>query len=146
MYLISENTDIIGLPIKVLTNGQEEEYLSIGAYELKESGEWRAGASRNAFRGTVNGKYVVFDNNVDHWIVGQLNDHNLGGFAGTDKQSLNGTGFIPEAYGAYDVSFDFSQIPDIYLEECEPIVAFDLAGSSLTVSFNGAYKTGLILV
>jgi len=146
VYLISEYTDIIGLPIKVTLNGIQEDYLSVGAYELTEDGDWQAGAARNAFRNVSSGEYVVFDNSVNHFVIGGLNDHNLGGFAGTDKSTLSGAGIIPESYGNYEISFDFSQIPDVYLEECEPIVAFNLAGASLTVSFNGAQKTGLILV
>ena len=146
VFLVAENTDILGLPIQVSANGDSEEYLSVGARELDGGGNWKIGAERNAFRGRFSGKYVVFDDSVGHWVIGQLVDHNVGGFAGTDKDALNGTGFIPEPHGVYDIYFDFSQIPVLYLEECEPIVTFDEAGSSIIVSFNGAHKTGLLVI
>mgnify|MGYP006127451013 CR=1 FL=1 len=130
--------------INLTLGGETDTFVSVGKYELDENNQWSVSGVRNAFKGMVSDKYLVFDNTMNSWILGILIDHTLLTSAGTEKTVLHHTGILPESYGSVTIDNRFEHLPTEYFDKCEPAITFDSEQEVASVSFGGTLQSGFI--
>ena len=144
VYLYDGSVDLQSATLSVIHQGVTSAFMPVGNLGLNESGNWYSGGDSNAFR-SAGGDYLVKKHN-GLWVIGQLNDHNLGGFAGSEFTTLGSGGSLPYSYGSYDIVLDIDSLNSELFVLSEPVLTFNRQDGLVNVGFGGTKQTGYIVL
>ncbi len=138
--------DIDGYSIIVDVNGSSSNYQSVGLLKIDENNEWSTDSKRMGFKDDSSANYLVFDETVDAWVLGELGDHTTNYRSASNKTVLNNNGILPGSFGSVTIDLNFDSIESVHFSKSNPEIEYDTVNQLINVSFLGKPQVGFLVL
>jgi len=132
--------------ITVDINGLTFDFESVGLLKIDSNNQWSANSKRMAFKDNNSANYIVFDETVDAWVLGELGDHSTNYRSSNAKTVLNNKGILPKSFGGVSIDVNFSSIESKHFSKCDPVIEYDTVNKLINVSFLGKPQVGFVVL
>ena len=137
---------IDGYFISVNVSGSSSYYQSVGLLKIDNSNEWSTDSKRMGFRDDSSANYLVFDETVNAWVLGELGDHSTGYRSDSNKTVLNNDGILPDSFGNVTIDLNFDSIESVHFSKSNPVIEYDTINELINVSFLGKPQVGFLVL
>ena len=138
--------EIGGYFISVDVSGSSSYYQSVGLLKIDSSNEWSTDSKRMGFKDDSSANYLVFDETVNAWVLGELGDHSTGYRSSSNKTVLNNDGILPGSFGNVTVDLNFDSIESVHFSKSNPVIEYDTVNELINVSFLGKPQVGFLVL
>lgn len=142
---ILSRSDIEDHVITVTESGVANSFTSVGLLKLDSNNQWSAASKRMAFKDDAN-RYVVFDDSVSAWVIGDVGDHSTGYVSSNPRLGAGDSGSVPSTFGGVTIDINYSSIDSHHFSLCEPEIKHYSNDNLITIGFAGHPQTGFILI
>ena len=137
---------IDGYFISVNVSGSSSYYQSVGLLKIDNSNEWSTDSKRMGFKDDSSANYLVFDETVNAWVLGELGDHSTGYRSDSNKTVLNNDGILPDSFGNVTIDLNFDSIESVHFSKSNPVIEYDTINELINVSFLGKPQVGFLVL
>ena len=144
VFLLAGNIE--GYLISVEVNGSSSYYESVGLLKIDDGNQWSTDSKRMGFKDQSSAKYIVFDETVDAWVLGELGDHTTNYRSASNKTVLNNNGILPGSFGNVTIDLNFDSIQSVHFIKSNPVIEYDTVNELINVSFLGKPQVGFLVL